>query len=126
MAADEAATHGGHAVHLCLAAELVVGLAKDGLVEDVADALLLGHQAADIFVAGTQRHLVGDFKPCHDDVDALVVQLGETHPAVEHIEVTRVLHIVLIIGVVYNALNITFIVANHVAVFKDIFHIYVT
>ena len=126
MAGQKPAILRCNAVHLRLAAELVVGLAEDGLVEDIADALLLGFQAADVFVAGTQRHLVFDFETSHHHIDALFVQFGETHPAPDDVEVARVLHIVLVVGVVYNTLNITFVVTDNVCVLKNIFHALIT
>ena len=54
------------------------------------------------------------------------MQLFEADSAVHHVEVPRVLHVVLIVGVVYNALDVAFVVAYNVAVFKDIFHAEIT
>ena len=124
MAGQKPAILRCNAIHLCLAAELVVGLAKDGLVEDVADALLLGSQTAHILVAGTQRHLVFDFEPRHHHIDARLVQLGETYTPPDNVKVSRMLHVVLVVGIVYNALNITFVIADNVPVFKDVFHVF--
>ena len=90
-----------HAVYLRLAAEFVVRFAEDSLMEDIPHSLLLGPQAADIFITGSQRHLVLDFETCHHHIDTHLVQFRKTHSAPNDVQVPRVLHVVLIVGVVY-------------------------
>ena len=85
MAGQKPAILRCYAVYLCLAAEFVVGFTEDGLMENVADALLFWAQTTDIFVAGMQWHLRGNFEPRNHYVDASLVQLGEAYSAVEHI-----------------------------------------
>ena len=92
------------------------------LVEDIADAVLLGPQTAYIFVVGPQRHLVGGLVAGHHHVDTLLVQLVEGHAAADDVKVARVLEIMLVIGIVDNALQVALVVAHTVPIFEDIFH----
>ena len=126
MAGQKPAILRCNAIHLCLAAKFVVGLTENGLVKDVSDTLFLWLQAAHILVAGPQRHLVFDFEPRHHHIDARLVQLGETYTPPDNVKVSRMLHVVLVVGIVYNALNITFVIPDRVRVLKNVFHVSIT
>ena len=51
------------------------------------------------------------------------MELGEAYAAVEDEHVARVLEVVLVVGVVDDALQVALVVAHDVGVFKDVFHI---
>ena len=92
-------------------------------MEDVADALLHGSQAADVLVVGAQGGLVLYLEPRHHHVDALRVQLGEAHPAFQDEQMPRMLHVVLVVGVVHDALQVALVVAYPLPIFEDVFHV---
>ena len=107
LAVDEA-----HGVHLGAHAQLEVGQAEDVLHEDVAQAVFLEPQLADVFVAAAQWCLELHGEPGHYCVGASVVQLGEADAVGEQELVAAVLEVVLVGGVVDNALKVAFVVAH--------------
>jgi hypothetical protein len=58
----------------------------------------------------------------HHGIYALLVHLGKAYAHALEKQVTGVLGVVQVVGVVYYALDVAFVVAHFHARFKDIFH----
>ena len=75
-------------------------------------------------VGATQRDLISEVHPRHHGIHSLAVHFGKAQPAALQEEVARMLCVVQVVGVVYNSLDIAFVVADRHAGFKYIFHLY--
>ena len=82
------------------------------MLEDVFQTVLDHVEATLKF--GVRRHggLILHIDARHHCVDAAIVKFYETHALGEHEAMACVLHIVQVVGVVYDALYVTFIVPH--------------
>lgn len=101
----------------------LVGQAEYVLHEHILDALLAQRQPRHERVAAAQRQFEGHVEPCHHGVDAPVVQVGETHAVRPQKFMARVFDVVLIVGIVHDALKVAFVVAHLHRQFEDIVHV---
>ena len=98
----------------------VVALAEDVLHENVLDTVLLYPKFGDEFVATLEGNLKLHGESRHNTVDASIVELGETDVVGKEKFVTCVFDVVLIVGVVDNALEVAFVVAHLHFEFVDV------
>ena len=95
----------------CLEAELLVAGTEDVLMEDISHALLLHPQTLEEFVIASQRNLVLQVHSRHHSIHALVVHFGKAEAAFLQKEMAGMFHVVQIIGIVHDALNIALIIS---------------
>ena len=76
----------------------------------------------DEFIVALQGNLIGDIDAMHHGIDALTVHLCKTQSACFQEEMACVLHIVEVVGIVHDSLDIALIVAHLHAGFKDLTH----
>ena len=107
------AVNEAHKVYHALEAELVVGGAVDVLLEYVAQPFLLYVEARDELVVASQRCFILQVHPCYHGVGAAPVHLGEAQSAPLQEQVARMLGVMQVVGVVYDALDVALIVADH-------------
>lgn len=100
---------------------LVVGQAEDVLNEDVFDALLAQGKARHETVAAAQRRFERHLQTRHDGIRALLVQGGEVDALGTQKLVACMLDVVLVVGIVHDALKVAFIIAHLHFQRKDIF-----
>lgn len=100
---------------------LVVGQAEDVLHENVFDALLAQGEARHETVATAQRRFEGHLQTRHYGIRALFVQGGETDALGAQELVARMLDVMLVVGIVYDALKVALVVAHLHFQRKDIF-----
>ena len=93
-------------------------------MEDIADALLTYPEAGEELVAAAERRLVVNRDASHDGDDVLLQHLGKAYACLEQEFVPRVLHVMLVVGIVDDALEVALIVANfHLQLVGVFFHI---
>ena len=85
---------------------------EDVVMKHVLDTLLRQAEARDELVVGPQRGLKLHRHPCQHGIDALLVHLGEAQPTLCQKQMSRVLAVVQVVGIVHNTLNVAFIVAH--------------
>ena len=100
---------------------LVVGQAEDVLHENVFDALLAQGEARHETVAAAQRRFERHLQTRHDGIRALLVQGGEADALGTQKLVARMLDVVLVVGIVHDALQVALVVAHLHFQRKDIF-----
>ena len=82
------------------------------LGEDVFYAFLLEFEFGNELVAALQRCLELHVEACHYGVCTLFVEFGEAHSVGEQELMACVLDVVLVVGVVDNALKVAFVVSD--------------
>lgn len=97
----------------------------DVLVENVAQTAFLHAQTHFEVIARSQGGFEAHFEIGHDHVDAAVVQFGKLYAFCLDEFVTAVFGVVLIDGIVDNALNVAFVVANAHFENKNGFHVFI-
>ncbi len=85
---------------------------EDVLMEDVSHALLLQPQAREEFIIALQRNLVLQVHSRHHGIHALIVHFGKAEAAFLQEEMAGMLHVVQIVGIVHDALNIALVIAH--------------
>ena len=90
------------------------------LIKHVFDAFFLNAQLADKAVSAFQGRFESHVQPCHYRIYSLRVQVGKTDALCEQELVPGVFDIMLVVGIVYDALQVAFIVAYLHLQFKDI------
>lgn len=100
---------------------LVVGQAEDVLNEDVFDALLAHGKARHETVAAAQRRFERHLQTRHDGIRALLVQGGEADALGTQKLVACVFDVMLVVGIVHDALKVAFVIAHLHFQRKDIF-----
>ena len=108
----ESAVDDANGIDLRTNTQFLVACTVDVLHEDIADAFFLNPETAVEFITATKRHLELHGQTCHDTIDALIVKTCKTNTVTEQKLMTCVFDIMLIIGIVDNALKVTFIIAN--------------
>lgn len=108
----ESAVDDANGIDLSTNAQLLVAGTEDVLHEDIADAFLLDPETAVEFITATKRHLELHGQTCHDTIDALIVKTCKTNTVTEQKLMTCVFDIMLIIGIVDNALEVALVIAN--------------
>lgn len=88
-----------------------VGKTEDVLIKYVFDAFFLEIELGDKLIAAFKWGLEGHIEAGYYGVDAFGVELGETDAGSRQKFVTGVLYVVLVVGVVYDALQIAFVIA---------------
>ena len=81
-------------------------------MEDISHALLLQPQTREEFIIALQRNLVLQVHSRHHSIHALVVHFGKAEAAFLQEEMAGMLHVVQIVGVVHNALNIALVIPH--------------
>ena len=92
--------------------DFVVGLAEDVLHENVLDTVFFYPKSRDEFVATFEWNLKLHGESRHDTVDASLMKFGEADVVGKEKFVTCMFDIVLIVGVVDDALEVAFVVAH--------------
>ena len=100
---------------------LVVRQAEDVLHENVFDALLTQGEARHETVAAAQRRFERHLQTRHDGIRALLVQGGEADALGTQKLVARMLDVVLVVGIIHDALKVAFVIAHLHFQRKDIF-----
>ena len=77
----------------------------------------------DEFIVALQGNLIGDIDAMHHGIDALTVHLRKTQSAGFQEKMACVLHIVEVVGIVHDSLDIALIVAHLHTGFKNLTHI---
>lgn len=101
-----------HGFHRGLEHWAMVRGSVDVLHKDVFDAFLAECQTGVELITAAERGLEVELHTCHDSVDALLMKLGETDSLRKQEFMTGVFCVVLIVGIVDNALKVTLIVAH--------------
>ena len=100
--------------------DFVVGLAEDVLHENVLDTVFLYPKFGDEFVATFEWNLKLHGESCHDTVNASLMKFGETDVVGKEKFVTCMFDVMLIVGVVDDALEVAFVVAHLHFEFVDV------
>ena len=100
--------------------DFVVALAEDVLHENVLDTVFLYPKFGDEFVATLERNLKRQGESSHHTVDASLVKFGEADVVGKEKFVTCVFDVVLIVGIVDDALEVAFVVAHLHFEFVDV------
>ena len=95
----------------CLEAEFLVLGTEDVLMENISYALLLQPQTREEFIIALQRNLVLQVHSRHHSIHALVVHFGKAEAAFLQKEMAGMFHLVQIVGIVHDALNIALIIS---------------
>ena len=101
-----------HGIYACLDDELLVGQTVDVLEKDIFNAFAHQPESADKLVTASEGSLEVDGYAGHHGIYAFVMEVGKAHSVLEQELMTAVLRVVLVVGVVYNALKVTLIVAH--------------
>ena len=109
-------------VDYALEAEFVVGCTVDVLVEHVFYSLLGEVETGDELVVALQGRLELQVHSCHHGIDAAAVHLGEAQSAFLQEQMAGMLGVVQVVGVVYDAFDVTFVVTHLHSGFKDVGH----
>lgn len=89
-----------------------IGLSVDILFENVTNAFAVDVEAGKELLSTTERCTIVDGDTAYHNVDALAMKVFETDADTLNKLVTSDLEIVLVIGVVDNSLDVTFVVAR--------------
>ena len=90
-------------------------------MEHVLDALLLEPQTRNELVVAAQGRLELQIHASHHSIDSFFVHLGKRKSALAEKQVTRVLGIVEVVGIVHNAFDVAFVIAHLHTGFKNVF-----
>ena len=110
-----------HRFYSCLDNRLQVGQAEYVLVEHIFDALFLDVQLRQELVAAGKRSFESHAEACYNRVDALPVQFGKADSGGGQKLMACVFDVMLVVGVVHNALQVAFVVADFHFQFEDVF-----
>ena len=91
------------------------------MMEDVFQSLLLYPQTRHEFIVTSQWRLILQIHTSHHGIDAFLVHFGKTQSTMPEKEMTRMLNIVQIVGIVDDTLNVALVVANLHTGFKGVF-----
>ena len=80
-------------------------------MENISHALLLQPQTREEFIIALQRNLILQVHSRHHSIHALVVHFGKAEAAFLQKEMAGMFHVVQIIGIVHDALNIALIIS---------------
>ena len=112
---------------LALEADGFVGGPVDVLVEDVLEAVLLEPQTGDELVVAAQGSLVLQFHAGHDGIDASGVHLGKAKATLLQEQVTGMLGVVQVVGIVDDTFDVALVVAHLHTGFENVLsHIFFT
>lgn len=100
----QSAVNEAYGFHDGLHCRFHVGQAEDILLEDIFDAFFFYGQAGEKLVTAFQRRFESHLQAGHHSVDALFVQFGETDALRAQKLVAGVFDVVLVVGVVDDAL----------------------
>lgn len=89
-----------------------IGLSVDILFENVTNAFAVDVEAGKELLSTTERCTIVDGDTAYHNVDALAMKVFETDADTLNKLVTSDLEIVLVVGVVDNSLDVTFVVAR--------------
>ena len=89
-----------------------IGLSVDILFENVTNAFAVDVEAGKELLSTTERCTIVDGDAAYHNVDALAMKVFETDADTLNKLVTSDLEIVLVVGVVDNSLDVTFVVAR--------------
>lgn len=89
-----------------------IGLSVDILFENVTNAFAVDVEAGKELLSTTERCTIVDGDAAYHNVDALAMKVFETDADTLNKLVTGDLEIVLVVGVVDNSLDVTFVVAR--------------
>lgn len=89
-----------------------IGLSVDILFENVTNAFAVDVEAGKELLSTTERCTIVDGDTAYHNVDALEMKVFETDADTLNKLVTSDLEIVLVVGVVDNSLDVTFVVAR--------------
>lgn len=89
-----------------------IGLSVDILFENVTNAFAVDVEAGKELLSTTERCTIVDGDTAYHNVDALAMKVFETYADTLNKLVTGDLEIVLVVGVVDNSLDVTFVVAR--------------
>ena len=120
FAAGETAIDDTDQFCLCPKTEFIVRDTGDVVVEDVFDAFFRQSQSRHKFVVRSQGHLKLHGHPGQYGIDALLVHLSKTQSALLQEQVTGMLTIVQVVGIVDDALDVALIIAHLHPGFKNI------
>ena len=95
--------------------------AEDVLMEDVFDAILFEPQTRDELIVATQGSLEVELHASHHCVDTFSVHFGKRKATLLQKQMTRVLCVVEVVGIIDNALDVAFVVAHLHSGFKNVF-----
>ncbi len=112
VATGQNSIHYTHAFDLRLDALHIVRLAIDVLLEDIAHAFAINIEAGDKLLSTAQWRSVIDGDTADHDINALVVQFFEADADALDEFVAGHFEVVLVIGVVDNALDVAFVIAS--------------
>ena len=100
------------AIDLSFDALDAIRFAVDVLLKDVTNAFAVDVEAGKELVSTTERCTIVDGDTAYHNVDALAMKVFETDADTLNKLVTGDLEIVLVVGVVDNSLDVTFVVAR--------------
>ena len=100
------------AIDLSFDALDAIRLAVDVLLKDVTNAFAVDVEAGKELLSTTERCTIVDGDTAYHNVDALAMKVFETDADTLNKLVTGDLEIVLVVGVVDNSLDVTFVVAR--------------
>ena len=112
LTAREATVDDAHQLSRASETQFLITGTEDVVMKHVLDTLLRQAEARDELVVGPQRGLKLHRHPCQHGIDALLVHLGEAQPTLCQKQMSRVLAVVQVVGIVHNTLNVAFIVAH--------------
>ena len=112
VTAGKGAVDDADTIDLGLDALDAVGLAVDVLLEDVTNTFAVDVEAGKELLTATEGCTIVDGDTAYHNVDALAMKVFETDADTLNKLVTSDLEIVLVVGVVDNSLDVTFVVAR--------------
>ncbi len=120
FAVAEAAVDEAYGIDLGAHADFIIRCTEDVLYEYPLDAFFLHTDAHHVLIATAKGglELYGD--ACHNGIGASLMKVHKAHAVAEQKFMTGMLQIVLVVGVVHDALHVAFVVAHFVAMFVDI------
>ena len=79
-------------------------------------------QARDKLIVATERYLVLQFHAVYNGINTLFMKLCKTDAQAAEEQMTSMLGVVKVVGIVYDAFDVAFVVANLHAGFENVFH----
>jgi hypothetical protein len=102
--------------------KLLVAGTVDILIEPIPEAVFLKIETRNELIIAAQGNFILQFHTVDNGIDALFVELGETDAETTEEEVSGMLGIVQVVGIVHDAFDVALIIAYLHTGFENVFH----
>ena len=114
-----------HQFHLCSERQSAVALAEDVMAEYISESFFSECYFRHGDIIASEWYFVLQVHPRHHGIDAFLVHLCEAEAQVSQEEMTRMLGIVKVVGIVHYALYVALIVAHDDLCLENVVHYFI-